>query len=414
MLLPGSIMPKRKPGNAPTKDVRRSGRPRKKSQILREAEQTESDSDHGDLNETVSQTRDPPSIGRDNREDGLGSQGTSAHTSETLSIGQETQKGSSSSGSQQVDLSVGQEKEPADPNQDMKKLIANMLQATLPQVVKEAVRAATENNAPKNTTTQTQNTTSLAAAVAQQTQQMTGESIHKDTNLPTANLPSLPLDLHLTSETRARIISNGYINFAQLLNKTSSEPLAIQIQNTQAQQHIVLAPQPHKQHITSIDAWNRAFDIYCYAYFAKNHQQAQSVIKYGRLIRDMAWKGFHWAKYDDNFRRLRETNPDAYPWDRIEPQLWAECTSMRMLPTRPTWTSYGTENQHSGPSRLAGMQFKQSQQSTPFRGPRQQKGSPKSVCFRYNRGEPCFTNCKFQHVCLKCGGPHTGQVCRSA
>ena len=106
-------------------------------------------------------------------------------------------------------------------------------------------------------------------------------------------------------------------------------------QNSHTSKHqLTLTPHETKLHIRDIDTWTRAFDIYCFTYFSTHANEAQAVVKYGRLIWDMAWEGYQWVNYDENFRMLPESDPALYPWDIVEPHLRAYCTTPRLVTAR--------------------------------------------------------------------------------
>ena len=61
----------------------------------------------------------------------------------------------------------------------------------------------------------------------------------------------------------------------------------------------------------------------------------------------MGWMNYNWVKYDKDIQHLGETSPKEYPWDMLEPKLWAECVAPS--PTNnQTWSSQEADGQEQG------------------------------------------------------------------
>ena len=45
-------------------------------------------------------------------------------------------------------------------------------------------------------------------------------------------------------------------------------------------------------------------------------------MKYCEVVRDLANKSGDWIFYDEQFRYLRQSSPEFYPWDQIHWELW--------------------------------------------------------------------------------------------
>ena len=50
-------------------------------------------------------------------------------------------------------------------------------------------------------------------------------------------------------------------------------------------------------------------------------------MKYCEVVRDLAQKAGDWMWYDEQFRYLRQTAPEKYPWDQIHWELWIRASS---------------------------------------------------------------------------------------
>ena len=112
-------------------------------------------------------------------------------------------------------------------------------------------------------------------------------------------------------------------------------------------------------------------------------------MKYCEIVRDIAAKFGDWVFYDEQFRLLRQTAPNKYPWDAVHWELWLKVTFRgRQTP------SNGDRPQGNRP------RFHQS----PF---------PKGTCWTFQAGRFCGGGCKFDHKCYKCGAKHPATRCNA-
>ena len=54
--------------------------------------------------------------------------------------------------------------------------------------------------------------------------------------------------------------------------------------------------------ITNVDTWYNYYGIFCYIYLKKYPNDAQSLLKYGSLVRGIARSGGDFAGFDDIWR----------------------------------------------------------------------------------------------------------------
>ncbi|CAH3177629.1 unnamed protein product, partial [Porites lobata] len=59
-------------------------------------------------------------------------------------------------------------------------------------------------------------------------------------------------------------------------------------------------------------------------------------MKYCEVVRDLAAKGGDWHWYDEQFRYVRQSAPEQYPWDRIHWELWLRASNTFRKPQPPT------------------------------------------------------------------------------
>lgn len=65
-----------------------------------------------------------------------------------------------------------------------------------------------------------------------------------------------------------------------------------------------------------------AFRIFVTLYTRKYPADAPALMKYGDVIQDLASRSHNWKFYDENFRFMRQSQPEAYPWGTVQWELW--------------------------------------------------------------------------------------------
>ena len=122
---------------------------------------------------------------------------------------------------------------------------------------------------------------------------------------------------------KAKIQGNKFMKFGKLLHRDNSNEKKLTLKLGSSGTSFVVDPNENAVFIKYIDQWDKAFTIYCYRYLLAHPEEANDLLMYGRLIKDMALKNFMWYQYDEQFRRLRANDPKSKPWGVIEPTLWA-------------------------------------------------------------------------------------------
>lgn len=103
-------------------------------------------------------------------------------------------------------------------------------------------------------------------------------------------------------------------------------------------------------------------------------------MKYGSVIRELATLGANWKFYDENFRKLRQSQGTA--WDQIHSELWLRSQSFR-----DKHTNHPKRARHEGPY------------------------IPNGYCWKFHRGVQC-PGCSFKHQCFRCGQSHPIAKCQ--
>ena len=204
----------------------------------------------------------------------------------------------------------------------------------------------------------------------------------KNTFLSTA----VPLTHRVPDKVKKQIWSNEYVDFALLLNNSfthSDDHYTFRVEKGDGgKPALVLAPNPKRQTVQSIEQWVSAFQVFVAIYSEKAPYDTPALMKYGSVIRELASQGANWRFYDENFRSIRQTG--GAPWDQIHSELWLRSHSFRpKLSTQP--------------------------------GKSKQQGSfiPKGFCWKFHRGITC-PGCSYKHQCFRCGNSHPISKCQQA
>ena len=143
----------------------------------------------------------------------------------------------------------------------------------------------------------------------------------------------LSLDACIPEKVKTKITCNEYNNFGlQITNhiqQNNKYQLSI-INGVGDQPSLSLEPSNKTKRIINIESWMSAFRIFVVLYTQRYPKEAPALMKYSDLIQDLASRG-HDSKYNyENFRFMRQGQPDAYPWE-----LWLHL-QVSMKASQPT------------------------------------------------------------------------------
>lgn len=183
---------------------------------------------------------------------------------------------------------------------------------------------------------------------------------------------------HVPDHLRQQIRKGEYVNFALLLKgavELADFCSGASLRLTQ-DGRLETGPKECKDKITSIEKWTDAFIIFMSIYITCHQERTHELLRYMWNIRECAARqsGFAWRTYDEQFR-LRQASALA-PWGQINNDLWWRCMLVR-------------DN--------SGMTQKQSKL--------------KPTCHFFNAGSCTWKNCKFNHLCNRCGENHPAVRC---
>ena len=203
---------------------------------------------------------------------------------------------------------------------------------------------------------------------------------------------AVALQSRVTAKLKRKIWANEYVDFGALLFSSpqnegkyslSMAPSAGSSNNPQ----LTLEPCHTTKRIHRIQQWVSAFNIFVSVYTERFQHETPQLMKYCEVVRDMAQKLGDWLWYDEQFRYIRQSDPQSYPWDQIHWELWLRASS--------------TVRKHQPFTNKVHNQTRQR-----FRQP----FYPKGTCWAFQAGKQC-SGCQFDHICYKCGAKHPGSQC---
>jgi hypothetical protein len=190
--------------------------------------------------------------------------------------------------------------------------------------------------------------------------------------------PTMGLGIFVSDKIKEAIWSNKFVDFVTLLPSYRQNNYLC-VKNHEGSLCLTSS-------ITSrslpIEDWITAFMTYMSVYIQKCPSESQHLLKYLQIVRGIAHRGGDFHKYDDSFRRMRQSTPA--PWDTLHTELFLQV----MLPN-------GQQPRH--------MQ--------PFRASHRSNRVPKGFCVKFHLGKFCG-GCSYKHSCYICGASHSKQNCK--
>ena len=234
--------------------------------------------------------------------------------------------------------------------------------------------------------------TATAAEIASISSLSAGMSISISNDKPSeVNFTSVAIDLEarVSAKLKAKIWANEYVDFGALLSSfPDDEEFVLSFNNNDGKSpSLCLEPSKPKPKFLSLGQWQTAFNTFVAVYTVKYPLKVAALLKYCEVVRDIANKSGNWRYYDQQFRYLRQTNPDKFPWDRVMWELWNQAIHV-------TSKSRQDNTRNKKPPNRPFLSF------------------PKGVCWKFHSGEFC-AGCRFKHTCFKCGATHPANQCQA-
>ena len=194
------------------------------------------------------------------------------------------------------------------------------------------------------------------------------------------------------AKLKGKIWANEYVDFGSLLFSSPRNEGKYSLSMTPSpglstQPQLTLEPSHPTKRIQNIQQWLSAFNIFVSVYTERFKDETPQLMKYCEVVRDLELKSGDWLWYDEQFRYIRQSDPEKFPWGQIHWELWLRASSnfRRQQPST------------NKPQTQIRQRFRQ-----PF--------FPKGTCWAFQAGKQC-SGCQFEHVCYKCGAKHPGSQC---
>ena len=203
------------------------------------------------------------------------------------------------------------------------------------------------------------------------------------------------LGARVNDKVKAKIWANEYVDFGALLSVAPPrEKFALSMTSvngdSSGQPQLTLEPFHTPKKVTNINQWLTAFNTFVSIYAEKASDDAPKLMKYCEVVRDLSFKSGDWLFYDEQFRYLRQSFPELYPWDQIHWELWLRAMTNSNFRSKPQ-SSYNSDRNSKGRFRAS-------------------SGFPKGTCWAFQAGKQCG-GCQYEHICYKCGAKHPATQC---
>ena len=190
----------------------------------------------------------------------------------------------------------------------------------------------------------------------------------------------IQLGANVPLRVKQKIWSDQFVDLKTLLPSFKESTVSIQIE----QNSLSFTNTQKSQNQLSIHQWTTAFITFMAIYIEKKPEDAPHLLKYCNTIREISASSGDsaWKFYDDNFRKLRQSN--KLPWQRNMPELMVSACTM---------------HRSQQPFRKNFRDRVPSDKGTKF-------------CYNFNNGTKCKNEpCRFQHICQICKESHPKIKC---
>ena len=191
----------------------------------------------------------------------------------------------------------------------------------------------------------------------------------------------------VSAALRLRIVEDKYVDLGLLL-----EPSSQVYNNPAATFELVnglLRPATRAQRtIQTFGGWSLAFLRFTGIYLSAHPNAAAGLLAHMRQVSQLTASGLGlaWREFDEAFRRARELAPGLHPWGGMTASsaIWLQAVARGV--------GGAAKSRSAAPQPTV---------RRPFR-----------ICFSFNRPGGCTTRqCRFQHRCAACQGPHPASRC---
>ena len=129
---------------------------------------------------------------------------------------------------------------------------------------------------------------------------------------------SVPLSSRVSAKLKAKIFANEYVESGAFLSSSPNNEGQYSLsmapsEGSSSRPQITLEPLQNAKRIQSIQQWVSAFNIFVSIYSEKFTAETPRLMKYFKVLRDLAQKAGYCIWYDEQFRNLRQTAPGKIP-----------------------------------------------------------------------------------------------------
>lgn len=242
---------------------------------------------------------------------------------------------------------------------------------------------------------------------------------HNDTSSMKSTTPLAPVGAGLPAlpkKTIQKIEANEYVDFNELppakgKGRSISQTLEGQIVVVQAADLMQA-----RKTIPDLATWSQCFSLYTAVVAKKSPGRVPELMAYLTIITKASqkYKWPSWVIYDQNFRLEAAGNP-TQAWSKVDPSIYAQCFTGQTLCSE-NWCARCQSLEH--PSHRCPLRPSKRSWSSAFgqgQGPpKQDQAQSAPACIKFNKynGDCKFgKQCRYQHICSECSGPHPLSKC---
>ena len=116
---------------------------------------------------------------------------------------------------------------------------------------------------------------------------------------------------------KGKIWANKYVDFGSLLFSSPRNEGKYSLSMTPSpglsnQPQLTLEPSHPTKRIQNIQQWLSAFNIFVSVYTERFKDETPQLMKYCEVVRDLELKSADWLWYDEQFRYIRQSDPEKF------------------------------------------------------------------------------------------------------
>lgn len=210
-----------------------------------------------------------------------------------------------------------------------------------------------------------------------------------------SRMVSLPLSAGVPLKVMEKIWEGEFVEMSQLISLKDDDWAEKSYKLKTTKDGSVKLSDADKPRWLTYDNWRRAFDKFTAIMSLKYPLITPKLVKYANIVTEIHARGGNFQYYDRQFRMLKQSVDVA--WDIMHTELWL----LAIMSKRGTAPLSKMGNQSGN----WGTKFS----SQNHGGSEQARGIPKGYCYAFHSRSQCSqgSQCKFNHLCFRCGGQHS-------